>query len=229
MNFKFSSKNSLFSCSLSLFYDRRFVPFAIATITIALVLLSSPSSLFLFYVSANDFVAFASSSSSPVSQSGATTVPVTTSSPPPPRPSISSESSQTRIEDRADISADNFNLPDGYVIEPFMSNLSMPASIAVDSSNGTIYVAESIKEYHNNSSISPSSSLSFPVSLLSQQVQPQVRIVKADIGDNSNVVANQIGDSSSGDGMDDDNTTTIINSALNWPVIDMEVDDASSL
>src|SRR5687768_3890677 len=119
MNFKFSFKNSLFSCSLSLFYDRRLVSSAIATITIALVLLSSPSSLFLFYVSGNDFVAFASSSSSssPVSQSEATTVPVTPSSTTPPRPSISSESSQSQIEDRADISsADNFNLPDGYVI-----------------------------------------------------------------------------------------------------------------
>src|SRR5918997_3800552 len=208
MNFKFSSKNSLFSCSLSLFYDRRFVPFAIATITIALVLLSSPSSLFLFYVSANDFVAFAASS--PVSQSGATTVPVTTSSPPPPRPSISSESSQTRIEDRAGISADYFNLSDGYVIEPFLSNLSMATSIAIDSSNRTLYVAESPP----------------PLSEL------QVRIGKANISgsSNNNVITGQSSDTNSSGGINDDNKTTIVvDNVLNWPVIDMEVDDTSGL
>ena len=38
-------------------------------------------------------------------------------------------------------SVDNFCLPDGYIIEPIMWNLTMPTSIAVDSSNGTIYVA----------------------------------------------------------------------------------------
>src|SRR5918997_1583408 len=208
MNFKFSSKNSLFSCSLSLFYDRRFVPFAIATITIALVLLSSPSSLFLFYVSANDFVAL--SSSSPVSQSGATTVPVTTSSPPPPRPSISSESSQTRIEDRAGISADYFNLSDGYVIEPFLSNLSMATSIAIDSSNRTLYVAESPP----------------PLSEL------QVRIVKANISgsSNNNVITDQSSDTNSSGGINDDyKTTIVVDNVLNWPVIDMEVDDTSGL
>jgi hypothetical protein len=208
MNFKFSSKNSLFSCSLSLFNDRRFVSSAVATITFALVLLSSSSSLFLFYVSANDFVAFASSS--PVSQSGTTTMPVTPSSPPPPRPSISSESSQTRIEDRAGISADYFNLPDGYVIEPFLSNLSMPTSIAIDSSNRTLYVAES------------------PPPLL----ELQVRIVKANISgsSNNNVITDQSSDTNSSGGINGDNKTTIVvDNVLNWPVIDMEVDDTSGL
>ncbi len=207
----------MFYCSLSSFYDRYLISPAIAIITIALVLLPSNSSLFLFYVNANDFVAFASSASS--------------SSPSPLRPNISSDSSQSPIEDRADISADNFNLPDGYVIEPFLSNLSMPTSIAVDSSNGTIYVAESVKEYDNNSSIVSPSSLSSSVSLLSQHVQPHVRIVKADISDNNNVIASQSSDSSSGGGVinNEDNTTNLLGNVLNWPVIDMEIDDASGL
>jgi hypothetical protein len=86
----------------------------------------------------------------------------------------------------------------------------MPTSIAVDSGNGTIYVAESIMENDNidNSSLVPSSfsSVSFP---LEQQQQPQVRIVKAAISDT--------------------NTTTIVNNALIWPVIDMEFDDATGV
>ena len=73
-------------------------------------------------------------------------------------------------------------MSDGYIIEPFLSNLSMPTSIAVDSANGTLYVAESIEEYdnnNNNSSIMLSTSSS-PVSFLSPQAQ--IRIVKDAIG-----------------------------------------------
>ena len=189
-----------------------------------LVLLPSPSSLFSFYVNANDFVVFASPSSS-VSQSETTTVPV-----PPSPQTISSQSSQSpQSLEKAGLSADNFELSDGYIIEPFLSNLSMPTSIAIDSANGTLYVAESIEEYDNNNSNSSImlSTSSSPVSFLSQQAQ--IRIVKDAIGGNNNsIVVNQTHDSSGGV-IKIDNNTTFINNALNWPVIDMEVDDASGL
>jgi hypothetical protein len=189
-----------------------------------LVLLPSPSSLFSFYVNANDFVVFASPLSS-VSQSETTTVPV-----PPPPQTISSQSSQSpQSLEKAGLSADNFDLSDGYIIEPFLSNLSMPTSIAIDSANGTLYVAESIEEYDNNNSNSSImlSTSSSPVSFLSQQAQ--IRIVKDAIGGNNNsIVVNQTHDSSGGV-IKIDNNTTFINNALNWPVIDMEVDDASGL
>jgi len=187
-----------------------------------LVLLPSPSSLFSFYVNANDFVVFASPSSS-VSQSETTTVPV-----PPPPQTISSQSSQSpQSLEKAGLSADNFDLSDGYIIEPFLSNLSMPTSIAIDSANGTLYVAESIKEYDNNNSSIMLSTSSSPVSFLSQQAQ--IRIVKDAIGGNNNsIIVNQTHDSSGGV-INIDNNTTFINNALNWPVIDMEVDDASGL
>ncbi len=103
----------------------------------------------------------------------------------------------------------------------------MPTSIAVDSANGTLYVAESIEEYdnNNNSSIMLSTSSS-PVSFLSPQAQ--IRIVKDAIGGNNSIEVNQTHDSSGGV-INIDNDTTFINNALNWPVIDMEVDDASGL
>ena len=46
--------------------------------------------------------------------------------------------------------------------------------------------------------------------------------------DNNSIVVNQTHDSSGGV-INIDNDTTFINNALNWPVIDMEVDDASGL
>jgi hypothetical protein len=231
----FSSSSSSTECSPSSSYNgRRLLLSTIPIITIALlVLLPSPSSLFSFYVNANDFVAFASS---PVSQSGATTVPVTSSSPPPPRPSISSESSQSQIQENAAVdssSDDNFQLPDGYIIEPFLSNLSMPTSIVVDSSDGTLYVAESIMKYNEDNNISSiaSSSSSSPVSFLQQQqlLEPQVRIVKADISDDDDddddVDVDVDDDSITIDVSDNDSLIT--STVLNWPVIDMEVDDTS--
>jgi hypothetical protein len=124
----------------------------------------------------------------------------------------------------------------------------MPTSIAIDSSNGTLYVAESIMQYENNnnssssiplaSSSSPSPSLSSPVSLISEEQQPlllepQMRIVKANISGNSinnNIVADQSSDTnSSGEINDDNDTTIVVDNVLNWPVIDMEVDDTSGL
>src|SRR6266511_1468200 len=192
MNRKFdyySSSSFSFSCSPSSFRDggRRLLLSAITIITIALlVLLPSSSSLFSFYVHANDFAAFASPSS--ISQSEtATTVPVPPPPPPspPPSPSISSQSSQSQTQEKAvGPLVDNFNLPAGYIIEPFLWNLSMPTSIAVDSCKGTIYVTESIMEYNddnNSSSIEPSHSSI--ISLPSEQQRIQVRIVKANISD----------------------------------------------
>src|SRR5919109_5266825 len=183
----------------------------ITIITIAsLVLLPSSSlSLFSFYTRANDFAAFASPSSSTSQLETATVPPPPSSSPPSPSPTMASQSSQSQTQEGDGPLVDNFNLPAGYIIEPFLWNLSMPTSIAVDSGNGTIYVAESIMENDNidNSSLVPSSfsSVSFP---LEQQQQPQVRIVKAAISDTN---------------------TTIVNNALIWPVIDMEFDDATGV
>jgi Bacterial Ig domain len=228
MSWKFSchsSSSSSASSSCAFYKGGRLLLSSITIITIALlVLLPSPSSLFSFYVNANDFVVFASPSSS-VSQSETTTVPV-----PPPPQTISSQSSQSESQEEVGPSADNFNLSDGYIIEPFLSNLSMPTSIAVDSANGTLYVAESIKEYdnnnNNNSSIMLSTSSPSPASFLSQQAQ--IRIVKDAISGNNSIIVNQTHDSSGGV-INIDNNTTFINNALNWPVIDMEVDDGSGL
>ena len=111
---------------------------------------------------------------------------------PPPPQTISSQSSQSpQSQEKAGLSADNFDLSDGYIIEPFLSNLSMPTSIAVDSANGTLYVAESIEEYDNNNSSSGImlSTSSSPVSFLSQQAQ--IRIVKDAIGGNNNSIDSQ--------------------------------------
>ena len=141
-----SSSSFSTSSSCAFYKGGRLLLSSITIITIVLlVVLPSPSSLFSFYVNANDFVVFASPSSS-VSQSETTTVPV---SPPPPLPpqTISSQSSQSQSQEKVGLSADNFDLSYGYIIEPFLSNLSMPTSIAVDSANGTLYVAESIEEY----------------------------------------------------------------------------------
>ena len=160
-----SSSSFSASSSCDFYKGGRLLLSSITIITIVLlVVLPSPSSLFSFYVNANDFVVFASPSSS-VSQSETTTVPV-----PPPPQTISSQSSQSpQSQEKAGLSADNFDLSYGYIIEPFLSNLSMPTSIAVDSANGTLYVAESIREYdNNNSSIMLSTSSSSPVSFLSQ-------------------------------------------------------------
>jgi hypothetical protein len=242
MNRKFgcyfsSSSSSSSECSPSSSYNGGHLLLSTITIiTIALlVLLPSPSSLFSFYVNVNDFVAFASPSSSPpppsVPESVTTIVPVPPPPPPPPPPSISSESSQSQIQENAAVgssSDDNFQLPDGYIIEPFLSNLSMPTSIVVDSSNETLYVAESIMEYNddnNNISSIASSSSSSPVSFLSQQLlEPQVRIVKADISDDEE---EEEDNSITTDVSDNDDSHIIINNLLNWPVIDMEVDDTS--
>src|ERR671918_1704824 len=233
MNRKFGcyfSSSSSPECPLSSSYNGgRLLLSAITIITIALlVLLPSPSSLFSFYVNVSDFVAFASPSSSPPSvlESVTTTVPVPPPPPPPPPPSISPESSQSQIQENAAVgssSDDNFQLPDGYIIEPFLSNLSMPTSIVVDSSDGTLYVAESIMNYNDDNNISSiaSSSSSSPVSFLPQQqmLEPQVRIVKADISDDDDDNSITIDVS--------DNDSLITSTVLNWPVIDMEVDDTS--
>ena len=66
---------------------------------------------------------------------------------------------------------------------------------------------------------------SSPLSLVSlSQQQPQVRIVKADIGNMDSLKINQTSDSSAVETNDDN--TTFLDNALNWPVIDMEVDSA---
>jgi len=135
MSWKLSchSSSSSASSSCAFYKGGRLLLSSITIITIVLlIVLPSPSSLFSFYVNANDFVVFASPSS--VSQSETTTVPV---SPPPPLPpqTISSQSSQSQSQEKAGLSADNFDLSYGYIIEPFLSNLSMPTSIAVDSAN----------------------------------------------------------------------------------------------
>src|ERR687892_704927 len=233
MNRKFGcyfSSSSSPECPLSSSYNGgRLLLSAITIITIALlVLLPSPSSLFSFYVNVSDFVAFASPSSSPpsVRESVTTTVPVPPPPPPPPPPSISPKSSQSQIQENAAVgssSDDNFQLPDGYIIEPFLSNLSMPTSIVVDSSDGTLYVAESIMKYNDDNNISniassSSFSSSSPVSFLPQQqlLEPQVRIVKADISDDDDDDNSITIDVS-------DNDSLITSTVLNWPVIDMEI------
>ncbi len=80
----------------------------------------------------------------------------------------------------------------------------MPTSIAFDSENGTIYVAESINQYDNNRSMLTSSSSPNPGSFLSQQ--PQVRIVKADISGDKDTIVNQTLDLSGGGMNDSDNS-----------------------
>ncbi|HJU35067.1 MAG TPA: Ig-like domain-containing protein [Nitrososphaera sp.] len=221
MDLKPNFKNNYLSLrSLPRFYDHRLVSSTMAIITIALLLLPSQFSLFSFYVNSNDFVAIAS--------------PSTTQ-----QESMSSELPSPQIEDEVDVSADNFNLPGGYVIQPFLSNLSLPTSIAIDSSNGTIYVAESIQEYDNSSSIVPlstsSESSSSPSSFSSTSLQglPQVRIIEAATGgdDDNTTISDQSGDFSSDAAItaSDKNTTILLDNVLNWPVIDMEVDDATGL
>jgi Bacterial Ig domain len=208
---------------------------ATSFVAIALIVLLLPSPLpppppsFPFPTDTNeDHLAFASSSIS----GSQTTVTL----PPPPPSSLSAPSStldnestqlsQAQIGEGPGPSSDNFNLPTGYIMEPFLENLSMPTSIAIDSKNGTIYVAESINEYGNDNSSILTSSLS-PHSFLSQQ--PQVRIVKDEISNHMDTTVNQTlnhaGDEISNNG----NSSNIINAALNWPVIDMEVDDTTGL
>ena len=177
------------------------------------------------YVGQDDFLVFASSS---------TSQPETTTFPSVPPALLAQQSFQLPNLANATVpSVDNFSLPDGYIIEPIMWNLTMPTSIAVDSSNGTIYVAESIINGHDkvdaiNNNNSGSRSIPFsssPLSLVSlSQQQPQVRIVKADIGNMDSLKINQTSDSSAVETNDDN--TTFLDNALNWPVIDMEVDSA---
>ena len=237
---------SFFASSIDPIYNggHRFLS-AITIITVALLLfLPSHSLFFNVNVNADDFVAFASPSS--MSQLDDTT---TVTAPRPPLPQSPVLPSQSQSQENADLATDNFDLPAGYVIEPLLSNLSSPTSIAIDSSNGTLYVAESITEYENNSSNSSSnirlasssaSPLSSPVSLISEQQQQQqplleslMRIVKANISGNSinnNIVADQSSNTNSSGGINVDNDTTIVvDNVLNWPVIDMEVDDTSGL
>lgn len=133
MNKKFGCYFSSSSPECSFYNVGRLLLSTITIITIALlVLLPSPSSLFSFYVNVNDFVAFALPSSSSPSVPESVTTIVPPPPPPPPPPSISSESSQSQIQENADggpSSDDNFQLPDGYIIEPFLSNLSMPLQL----------------------------------------------------------------------------------------------------
>jgi hypothetical protein len=207
----------------------------------ALLLSSSPlPSSFSFHSNTNrDLLAFASPSISGSQTTVQEPPPSLPPSPPspayPPLGNESTQSSQSQSGEGSGPSPDNFNLPAGYIIEPVLENLSMPTSIALDSENGTIYVAESINEYDNNDNSSGilTSSSPHPGSFLSQQ--PQVRIVKADDisgVDNNDTIVNQTLDHGgvgiNGDD-DDDNISTIVNTDLKWPVIDMEVDDASGL
>jgi hypothetical protein len=108
----------------------------------------------------------------------------------------------------------------------------MPTSIALDSENGTIYVAESINEYDDDNSgiLTSISSPPPPGSFLSQQ--PQVRIVKAEISGDNDAIVNQTLDPSRdgiSDNVNDNSSTSIITTDLKWPVTDMEVDDTTSL
>ena len=201
----------------------------------ALLLSSSPPLLssFSFHTNTNrDHLAFASASIS----GPQTTVPVPLPPSSPSRPQYptldteSTQSSQSQSGERFGPSSDNFNLPTGYIIEPFLENLSMPTSIALDSENGTIYVAESINEHDNNDNSSILTSISSPPppgSFLSQQ--PQVRIVKAEISGETDRMVNQTLDHSIGGISDNDNSSTIIPTDLKWPVIDIEVDDTTRL
>ena len=134
MNMKFGCHSSSSSASSSCaFYEvSHLLLSSITIIAIALlVLLPSPTTLFSFYNNSIDFVVFASPLS--VSQSETTTVPA-----PPPPSTLSSQPSQSLNQEEINPSSDNFDLPEGYIIEPFLSNLSMPTSIAVDSGNGTL-------------------------------------------------------------------------------------------
>jgi Bacterial Ig domain len=198
----------------------------------ALLLSSSPlPSSFSFNTNTNrNYLAFASPSTS----GSQTTVDVPTppSSPSSQYPTLdtqSTQSSQSQSGDGYGPSSDNFNLPTGYIIEPFLENLSMPTSIALDPGNGTIYVAESITEYEGENSSILTSSSPHPGSFLSQW--PQVRIVKAEIVGDDEMIVNQTLDHSRGGISDNDNanSSTIVNAGLSWPVIDMEVDDTTSL
>jgi Bacterial Ig domain len=198
----------------------------------ALLLSSSPlPSSFSFNTNTNrNYLAFASPS---ISGSQTTVdVPTPPSSPSSQYPTLdtqSTQSSQSQSGDGYGPSSDNFNLPTGYIIEPFLENLSMPTSIALDPGNGTIYVAESITEYEGENSSILTSSSPHPGSFLSQW--PQVRIVKAEIVGDDEMLINQTLDHSRGGISDNDNanSSTIVNAGLSWPVIDMEVDDTTSL
>ena len=118
----------------------------------ALLLSSSPLlSSFSFHTNTNrDHLAFASPSISG-SQTKVQEPPPPPSSPSPQYSTLDTES-QFQSGEASGPSSDNFNLPSGYIIEPFLENLSMPTSIALDSENGTIYVAESINEYNDDNS-----------------------------------------------------------------------------
>ena len=107
---------------------------------LAILLLQLPLSLLFSssYVGQDEFLVFASSS---------TSQPETTTFPSVPPALLAQQSFQFPNLGNATVpSSDNFNLPPGYIIEPFLENLSMPTSIAFDSENGTIYVAESINQ-----------------------------------------------------------------------------------
>ena len=106
MNLKANSRIiSLFFCSLSPIHNLHAIVSPIVFITVALALLSSQFSLLSYNVISNDFVAFASPS-------------------PSQQESTPSGLSLPQVEEDADISTDNnFNLPDGYIIEPFLLQL----------------------------------------------------------------------------------------------------------
>lgn len=231
--------NNKFGCSSSCFsfFDRHrplprhFSPAttvtAMALLAFLLLLLQTPIALlFSPYLDQDDFLVFASSSASQTD---------TTSSQSSIAPlHIAQQSLQFLSSGNSTgPSVDNFSLPDGYIIEPFMWNLSLPTSIAVDSNKGSIYVAESIINRYDevdgvddNSSGIPLSSGSSPSPVSFVQQQPQVNIVKANIGNNdSSINFNQSSDSS-GHEINDQNFT-FFNNALDWPVIDMEVDSAN--
>jgi hypothetical protein len=184
----------------------------------ALLLSSSPLlSSFSFHTNTNrDHLAFASPSISG-SQTKVQVSPPPPSSPSPQYSTLDTES-QFQSGEASGPSSDNFNLPTGYIIEPFLENLSMPTSIALDSENGTIYVAESINEDDNNDNSSGgilTSSSPHPGSSLSQQ--PQVRIIKADDisgVDNNDTIVNQTLDHGGVRISDDYNSSTIINTDM---------------
>lgn len=201
------------------------------TLLALLVLLQSPIALlFSSYDDQDEFLVFASSSASPTE----TTTSSQSSIAPP---LVAQQSLQFQTSGNySRPSVDNFSLPDGYVIEPYMWNLSLPTSIAVDSSNGSIYVAESIFNRYDkvdgvddNSTSSSGILLSSPPSpspISFSEQHPQVSIVKADIGNNdSSINFNQSKDATGGE-INDENIAYFDN-ALNWPVIDMEVDSAN--
>ena len=234
------SPNSFRNSSSRLFLFQTTIIIIIAL----LVLLPSSSSSFFYsyYLNPNDFAAFASSSS--ISQSETTVPP-----PPPPPVSMSSQLSQSQKEEKATGPlADNFTLSAGYAIEPFLWNLSLPTSIAVDSGQDAIYIAEYVEQNDDvvvdnnnisNSSMAPSdSSSSSPLPLISfpsEKLEPrEARILKAVISDvdyKNSILIDQTINSASVAGINDvDNSnTTIIYNDISRPVIDMEVDDANGL